>query len=281
MGVRFTPNQKLSLDFQLSQRKYSSGGSVGYLADSDQTTKSISAMYQRNDSTSLSAQWNNDVMAFLEEGRGTVSNDTATLGINWRKPDSKWGLSLNYSMMDGVSPTYTGYGSNQTMRIVSNSSKDLQARLSYELSDNSSLELAGQFSDYAGGNALGNFGGYRAGSGMFGNNGSSYGGSYGSSFDRLGVFGQSGNSSSGFGNSGIFGNTGGYGSSQPQGYETFGGNFREGQSGGFASGLGDIGGREAGGIDSLAPGMPGAPGAEGALEIEDWYNLDDMYSIWW
>lgn len=366
LGVRFTPNQKLSLDFQLSQRKYSSGGSVGYLADSDQTTKSISAMYQLNDSTSLSAQWNNDVMAFLEEGRGTVSNDTATLGINWRKPDSKWGLSLNYSMMDGVSPTYTGYGSNQTMRIVSNSSKDLQARLSYDLSDNSSLELAGQFSDYAGGYAnfkkqqldigyrrkissatdltfgyrlvrnasgmpadprygdtsltggdqnylantfmltmstqfssggggggggmgsmgfggssLGNFGGYRAGSGMFGSNGSSYGGSYGSSFDRLGVFGQSGNSSSGFGNSGIFGNTGGYGSSQPQGYETFGGNFREGQSGGFTSGLGDIGGHEAGGIDSLAPGMPGAPGAEGALEIEDWYNLDDMYSIWW
>ncbi|MGE5531776.1 MAG: hypothetical protein ACM3VW_06660, partial [Bacteroidota bacterium] len=370
MGVRFTPNQKLSLDLQVSQRKYSSGGSAGYLADSDQTTKSVSAMYQLNDSTSLSAQWNNDVMAFLEEGRGTVSNDTATLGINWRKPESKWGLSLNYSMMNGVSPTYTGFGANQQMRMVANKSNDIQARLSYDLNDDSSLELAGQFSDYAGGYAnfkkqqldvgyrrklsgltdltfgyrlvrnasgmpsdprygdtsltggdqnylantflltlstqfnsgtgssgggiggmgfggssLGNFGGYRAGNGMFGNSGSSYGTGYGSSFDRLGVFGQNGSSgSNGFGNSGAFGNSG-YGTSgQPQGYETFGNNFRQGQSGGFTSGLGDIGGQEAGGgVGSLAPGMPGVPqaGAEGALEIEDWYNLDDMYSIWW
>ncbi|MEI6501406.1 MAG: hypothetical protein WCP21_10340, partial [Armatimonadota bacterium] len=123
LGVRYSPSQRLSLDLSLNKRKYTSGGSVGYLADSDQLTKSLSAMFQLNDTLSLNATWSDDAMAFLEEGRGTVTNTMVTFGANWRKPDSPWGLSLSYNLTNGMSPTYTGYGTNQHMRMVANDMK--------------------------------------------------------------------------------------------------------------------------------------------------------------
>lgn len=368
VGVRYSPSQKLSLDLSLSQRKYTSGGSVGYLADSDQLTKSLSAMFQLSDSLSLNTTWSDDAMAFLEEGRGTVTNTMMTFGANWRKPDSPWGVSLSYNLTNGMSPTYTGFGTNQRMRMVANDMKDMQARLTYELSDSSSLQLTGQLSDYAGGYAnfmkqqlevgyvrklsgltdmtfgyrfvrneskmpadprygstsltggddnyiantflltiatqfnsgmggggggmggmgfgggsMGNFGGYRAGGGVFGDSNANYGTGYGSGFQNLGVFGQTGSTgySTPFGNSqyGTGGTGSGFDTNRPQGYETFGPTYRGGQSGGFNSGLGDIsGGRTpGGGMEGVLPATPG----QGLEDLEDWINLDDMYSIWW
>lgn len=373
LSVRYSPSQKLSFDFSLSDRTYTSGGSVGYLADSSQSTRSISAMYQLNDSLSFNAQMNNDTMAFLEAGRGTVDNKTMSLGANWRQPSSPWSLALNFTKMDGVSPTYTGSGANQRMWMVQNKSADMQARLSYALSDFSSIDLTGQFSDYAGGYAnfnkqqlevgyrrklsnmtdltfgyrfvrnmsgippdprwgntsltggdqnylantflltvstqfnsgigggssmgmmggssLGNSGGYRAGSGAWGNEGSNYGSGYGGAFQNMGVFGQSGGAGTGFsspfGNSGSsygsnYGNNNGYGVNQSQGYDTFGPSYQSGQGGGFNSGLGDISGarNQGGGVSNLAP-LPGAQPGQDDVTVEDWYTLDDMYSIWW
>jgi hypothetical protein len=269
------------------------------------------------------------------------------------------------------------------MFIVANKSTDMQARLSYALSSDSSIDLTGQLSDYSGGYAnfnkqqlelgyrrklsnltdmtfgyryvrnisgmppdprwgntsltggdqnylsntflvtlstqfnsgvggggmmggqsLGNFGGFRAGSGAWGDSSNSYGGGAGGAFQNMSVFGQGsgsgfsspfGSGGSGFGNSGFgsngYGNSGygsngygnnGYGVSPSQGYDTFGANFGGGQSGGFNGGLGDISGarNQGGGMGNLAPPPGGQPG-QGNLSIEDWYNLDDMYSIWW
>ncbi|MEI6504148.1 MAG: hypothetical protein WCP21_24305, partial [Armatimonadota bacterium] len=138
-----------------------------------------------------------------------------------------------------------------------------------------------------GGNSMGNFGGYRAGAGVWGDTGTSYGTGYGGAFQNLGVFGQTGGmgstsalGSTPFGSSGMGTYSGsGFDTNKPQGYETFGPNYRGGQSGGFNSGLGDIsGGRAPGGdMEGIVPATPGQ-GLEG---LEDWYNLDDMYSVWW
>lgn len=153
LGLRYNPSQKLSLDFSLMKRDYTSGGSVGYLADSSQITKSLSANYQLSDTLSFNATIANDDMRFLEEGRGAVTNQTMGMGANWQKPDSPWGLSLNFNKTTGQSPTYSGYGSSQQMRIVDNNMSDLMARLSYRMSEDSELSLTGQIADYAGGYA--------------------------------------------------------------------------------------------------------------------------------
>lgn len=370
MSIRYTPAQKLSFDFSLTKRNYTSGGTVGYLADSDQTTRTMAVNYQLSDALSMNLNLTDDKMAYLEEGRGAVTNKTLGIGANYQKPNSPWGLSLSMSKMDGQSPTYTGYGSSQTMRIVQNNMSDLTARLSYTLSDKSRLQLTGQLSDYAGGysnfnrqqlevgyereisnlarlafsyrmarnisggeddprlgntslvpnnqnylantfaltfttqfnsgmggsssswgasgSSMSNFGGYRAGSGAFGNTGQSYG--TGSSFANMGVFGST-NTGSGFsspfGNdySSNYGNGSAWGmdyGERPQGYSTFGSSYG-GRTGNFSSGLGDVSGRQGGeGFDDLNnPPLNMQPGGEGFQDIEDWYSLDDLNSIWW
>lgn len=153
LSVRYAPSQRLSFDFALNKRDYTSGGSVGYLADSNQLTKSLSMLYQLNDSLTLNASFNKDTLVFLEEGRGTVANNLTTLAANYRKPDSLWNLTLSVNKMTGSSPTYTGYGSNQKMRVVANDMSDLQARVGYTMHDGSEIALTGQLSDYAGGYA--------------------------------------------------------------------------------------------------------------------------------
>ena len=360
LSVRYSPLDRLSLDFSLSKRVYTSGGSVGYLADSNQTTRSLGLMYQLSDALSLNATLGRDVMAFLEEGRGTVSNNTLSLGANYRVPNSPWNLQLSYSKTSGLGPVYDGFGSSQRMYMVVNDLSDLQARVSYDLGSDSQLSLTGMLSSSSGGydnlnksqlevgyrkklsnitdltfgyrfirnvsagpsdprfgnsslvpgdqnyltntfslvlntqfnsgiggsggmggfgsSTLNNFQGYRAGSTAFGGSSGSYGMGYGSSYQSLGVFGQSPTSgfSSPFGTGGQGMSTYGGGSSTGErSYETFGSNYRAGQTGGFG-GLGDVSGDRPTDVGSL----PGAAGGE-TLPDEDWLNLDDMYSVWW
>ncbi|MBU0608652.1 MAG: hypothetical protein KKI08_12255, partial [Armatimonadetes bacterium] len=153
LALRYSPSQKLNFDFGLMMRKYTSGGSVGYLADSNQTTGSVNASYMLSNALSLNLAYTNDRMQFLDEDRGTVLNNTISMGANYRPSSSRWGFGLTYNMLTGSSPTYTGYGSSQKMRIVDNNMSDLQARISYSLGQDSELSILGQLSDYAGGYA--------------------------------------------------------------------------------------------------------------------------------
>lgn len=153
LSVEFRPSQTLNLQYQLATRTYTSGGSVGYLADSEQSTQAVAATWQLNPQMSFSATFGNDRMKFLEEGRGEVANRTVTVGAGYRPTDSPWNLQLNYMMQSGTSPTYTGFGSNQKMRIVDNDMSDLRGQLSYSLSEDSEVVLTGDLSRYAGGYA--------------------------------------------------------------------------------------------------------------------------------
>jgi hypothetical protein len=153
LGVRFSATDRLNFDYSWTQRKYSSGGSVGYLADSNQDTQSLGVSYMLSQAISLNAQYNMDRMVFLDEGRGAVSNNTLGFGANWQPQGSPWGFGLYYNAITGSSPTYLGFGSNQRMRIVDNNMSDLRAQVTYALSQETRLSLTGQLSDYAGGYA--------------------------------------------------------------------------------------------------------------------------------
>jgi hypothetical protein len=153
LSMGYRPSGRLNLDLSLSKRTYTSGGSVGYLADSDQLTRSLSAMWQLNSKLSLSATLGVDNMKFLDAGRGEVANDIMTVGANYRVPDSPWGLAASYNRQNGTSPTYSGFGSSQTMRIVANNLSDLRGQITYALGEDSDLVLSGGLSRYIGGYA--------------------------------------------------------------------------------------------------------------------------------
>ena len=152
-SLSYRPSSKVNLDLSLTKRRYTSGGSVGYLADSDQVTRSLSAIWQVNQKLSLNATLGNDRMTFLEEGRGEVANNIMTIGANYRLPDSPWGVALSYNKQDGTSPTYSGFGSSQKMRIVANNLSDLRGQITYSLSRDSELVLSAEASKYDGGYA--------------------------------------------------------------------------------------------------------------------------------
>lgn len=153
LSLRYSPSQKLSFDFSFMKRKYTSGGSVGYLANSDQSTQTFNVSYMLSEALSLNLAYTADRMAFLDENRGTVANNTLGIGANYRVPNSPWGLGLNFNLLRGSSPTYSGFGANQRMRIVDNNMSDLSLRLTYALNQSSEIVLTGQLSDYAGGYA--------------------------------------------------------------------------------------------------------------------------------
>ncbi|MCE5239070.1 hypothetical protein LLH23_11310 [bacterium] len=150
LSIRYSPSQKLSFDLGWSQREYTSGGNVGYLTDSTQTTRSISASYMLSEALSFSASYTNDRTDYLDEDRGSVLNNTTSLGANYRPPGSRWNFALNYNLTTGSSPTYSGYGSSQKMWIVPNDLSDIQARVAYTLSDTSEVSFTGQLADYVG-----------------------------------------------------------------------------------------------------------------------------------
>lgn len=153
LGITYRPTDKLSLDFNMMSRKYSSAGTVGYLADSNQTTRGLNVSYMLSDALSLNAAYTSDRMTFLDENQGSVINNTLGVGANYRPSGTPWSFGLNYNMISGSSPTYSGFGANQRMYIVDNNMSDLTANVTYDLGNNSQLGLTAQLSDYAGGYA--------------------------------------------------------------------------------------------------------------------------------
>ncbi len=138
-NLSWRPLDSLNLSLSGGRRDYSSGGGMGYLADSEQTYYNASMGWQPDREWGLTATWGSDEMRFLEEGRGAVENEMLALGVNWRPEGRPWGLSLNMHQQSGSSPTYIGYGDNQVTRIVPTDLFDISGELSYEIGPGMSL----------------------------------------------------------------------------------------------------------------------------------------------
>lgn len=153
LRVSYRPSQRLGLDFSLGQRKYTSGGTVGYLADSDQTTYSISTNWMASEDWSLGLMWSSDEMNFLEEGAGAINNETLSLGLTYSPSEKPYTAGLSINLQDGSSPTYVGFGDAQKMFMVDNKLFDVQTYFSYRLGEQSSVSVRAGLSDFAGGYA--------------------------------------------------------------------------------------------------------------------------------
>lgn len=152
INLTYQPSRRLSFDLSLGRRVYRSGG-VGYLADSDQTYRSLSAMWQVSDALSLQATYGTDTMRFLEEDQGTIANKMLALGLNFRPPNSKWGASVMYNKQDGSSPTYVGFGRGQRQIIVGTNLRDLSGRIYYRIGESTDLYLQLGQASFSGGYA--------------------------------------------------------------------------------------------------------------------------------
>ena len=153
LRISWQPSNKLSLDGMIGQRKYTSGGSVGYLADSDQTTRNLSVNYRASDEWGINAMWGTDMMEFLQEGRGAVSNDMLSLGVSYQPEGKPYNAGLSVNMQTGSSPTYVGFGPAQKMFMVDNDLFDVRSYFSYRISEKSSVSLNVGMSDFSGGYA--------------------------------------------------------------------------------------------------------------------------------
>ncbi len=151
VAINWRPSDQFQLDLSLGRRNYQSTGSTGYLADSNQKTWNLGAMWQTSEALALNLTVGSDNLQFLEAGRGAVRNKSYVFTSTFRPPGKRWGSSLTVNMQDGSSPTYVGYGRLQRYRTVPTKLVDVSGQLSYTLSDAIALQLTTGVSDYAGG----------------------------------------------------------------------------------------------------------------------------------
>jgi len=139
MDMSWRPTDDINLTLSAGFRDYSSGGGIGYLADSQQTYYNASLGWRPTDELSLTTTWGKDDQVFLEEGAGAVKNEMLALGVNYRPQNQPWGVTMNIHQQTGSSPTTISSGGNQVTRIVPTDLLDISGELNYELQSGVSL----------------------------------------------------------------------------------------------------------------------------------------------
>lgn len=153
LGISWQPSSSLSLDANLGLRKYTSGGSVGYLADSDQRYGNVSLSWLPTQDLAFSVSLGSDLLQFLDAGRGGVLNNSLTLSGTYRPQESPWTYGLSVNRQWGVSPDYAGTGSEDVTTLVDTSLMDVMANVEYRLAERARIVGRFGFSDYRGGYA--------------------------------------------------------------------------------------------------------------------------------
>ncbi len=150
MSISYRPWERFGLNLNLSRRKYTSGGNIGYLADSNQYRGDISFDWQPTDALSLNSSFSLDRTDFLEAGRGEITNNWISLGGSYHRPDSPWSFSLNLSRQKGTSPSFST-SDQQEAKMVDTSLLDVSGTVTYHLNKRVGLSLGLAHSDFRGG----------------------------------------------------------------------------------------------------------------------------------
>jgi hypothetical protein len=151
LGLSWQPASSLSFDANLGLRKYTSGGSVGYLADSNQRYANVSASWLPNQDLAFNVSVGSDLLQFLDQGRGGVLNNSLTFSGTYRPQKSPWTYGLSVNRQWGVSPNYTGYGESDVADLVDTSLMDVTTNIEYRLAERARIVGRFGFSDFSGG----------------------------------------------------------------------------------------------------------------------------------
>ena len=153
LSISYQPMDRLSLNLGLSQRRYLSGGGLGYLANSNQNTQNLFLTWRLTPQLSLTGGLGNDQLSFLDAGRGSVSNRMYTAAVTYQPPNEPWGLSLALNRQTGASPTYINFGSRQRYLMVDTDLTDITSQLRYRLGERGQLYATLGLSDFSSGYA--------------------------------------------------------------------------------------------------------------------------------
>ena len=147
LHLEYSPSDALRFSGDLSKRRYTSGGTTGYLADSDQRSGQLSAYWQPSQTWAVNMSLSSDLLQYLEPGRGGVLNNSLVLGLTNRAQGSP--LAWNLSLVDqwGVSPNVEGTSKKAT--LVPTSLFDARLSAQYRLNEMLDGFGSAEFSDFA------------------------------------------------------------------------------------------------------------------------------------
>ncbi len=148
LSVSWQPWSTLSLDATAGLRKYTSGGTVGYLADSDERFGTLSASWLPSQSLAFNVSVGSDLLQFLDPGMGGVLNNSFTLSANYRPTKSRLNYGLSFNRQWGVSPNSTD-GSTYATELAPTSLFDVLTNVEYNLTERAHLLGQFGFSNYA------------------------------------------------------------------------------------------------------------------------------------
>ncbi|HEY3398370.1 MAG TPA: hypothetical protein VGM19_12015 [Armatimonadota bacterium] len=139
LGITYQLSDALSLGANYGQRKYTSGGTVGYLADSNQTTTNVFANWKVSPTLTLSTTAGTDNLKFLDAGRGAVTNNIYSATLNYQPAKVPWGVGLSLNRQTGSSPTYISFGDRQRYLMVGTNLLDVSTQIRYQMGAKSNL----------------------------------------------------------------------------------------------------------------------------------------------
>ena len=149
LHLEWSPTETLRLSGDVGKRRYTSAGTTGYLADSDQRSGQVSLYWQASQAWAVNLGLSSDLLQYLQPGRGGVLSNSLILGVMNRPLDSPLSWSLSLVDQWGVSPDYEG--TSQKATLVDTSLFDVRASAQYRLSETIDGFGSAEYSDFAGG----------------------------------------------------------------------------------------------------------------------------------
>ena len=143
LAVDFTPSDKVSVNYSLSQRRYCTEGDVGYISDNDTLTHTVGFMVRPFSRLSIGGSYTKSSTDYLDHAVGTVLTDGFDLSGELQI-SKRISAHVGYYLTNAVNPTYTGSnsgsGGDTGVTLVTGSSfSTISAGLDLRLTNKTSL----------------------------------------------------------------------------------------------------------------------------------------------
>jgi len=143
LAVDFTPSDKISVNYSLSQRRYCTEGDVGYISDNDTMTHTVGLMVRPLSRLSIGGSYTKSSTNYLDHAVGTVLTDGFDLSGELQI-SKRISAHVGYYLTNAVNPTYTGSssgsGGDTGVTLVTGSSfSTISAGLDLRLTNRTSL----------------------------------------------------------------------------------------------------------------------------------------------
>jgi len=147
INIDFQPMDKLQIGYSIDRRLYETEGQVGFLADNESWSRTLTCNFRPFERLSLSGGYSWSNTRYLDQVYGKVS--TEMLNLSGQLEITKnLGLNLGYYLTSAINPAYsgsTGQSSGGGVTIITgNSYSTLRGDISYRISKNTDFYIRGE-----------------------------------------------------------------------------------------------------------------------------------------